>query len=996
MVREPTIARMTSLWLLTLSGLALGASPKSTVPLKGAEIDSSTPKRLTRADISRATSKRRFLLQLDGPMTPQRRAVLEQAGVVLGRPVPPDAYIAKIDRVDPAKVASLDFVRWHAPLDPAWKLDPELGVRDHSTPERIDLDRRGFVPVVVTLFSDTSPAELQDVLGAIAALPQASVHRRFLIAGEPAIAATVRFEDLGALAMTDSIQWIEEAPEITERNTSVRWIAQSNIVNQTTLWSNGLTGVGQVVGILDSRIDKNHCAFSDVNPIGPTHRKILAYNPTFVLSAAHGTHVAGTLTGDSGDFSDNRGIAYGAKLVYNLTPSFLESDVFERLSLHHAQGARVHNNSWGNSATSSYDGLSRGVDDFLWRYEDDVVVFAINNGSPASSLTNPENAKNCIAVGASADTPSQDSHCSGGSGPTPDGRRKPDLYAPGCDTVSSAAASGCGTVSFNGTSMATPVVTGLAALTRQYYTDGYYPSGTASSGGFTPSGALVKATLINGCVDMTGIAGYPSNTEGWGRVLADNALRFPADTSKIFIVDRRNAGGMATGDVEEFAFTVNSAAVPLRATLVWTDPPAAAGAAMPSVNNLDLEVIAPDNTTVYIGNAFVGGESTVLQPADTKNNVEQVHRLTPGPGVWKARINATAVNESYQGFALVVTGDIVTPPTPLIIAPASLPTMVEPGRQTSVEVSITGVGQTITPASPTLHYRTSPGPFQTAALSPLGDGKFRGSLPPAPCGGEIEYYFSAAGSITGVETSPSGAPGSTYSAVTGTVDSTTLLSANFESGLPAGWSTTGLWHVTTSCAQSPACDGIRWAYFGLDGACDYDNGPGRVFGSLTAPLLALPSINPGEKLTLSFCSSLGRESYANVDFARVRVNLGVVLDLGAASTAWTNRTIDLTSFAGQNVTIDWIFDSVDGFDNTYLGWQVDNIRLERQGVVCIPPTCQADVNGDTNVNGLDLSVLLSNFGAMGATLSQGDINGDTQVNGGDLSVLLSEFGNTCN
>ena len=65
------------------------------------------------------------------------------------------------------------------------------------------------------------------------------------------------------------------------------------------------------------------------------------------------------------------------------------------------------------------------------------------------------------------------------------------------------------------------------ALVRQYFTDGFYPSGMATPGsGFTPSGALIRAVMLNSAVDMTGIAGFPSNQEGWGRTLLDNALYF--------------------------------------------------------------------------------------------------------------------------------------------------------------------------------------------------------------------------------------------------------------------------------------------------------------------------------------------------------------------------------------------------------------------------------------------------------------------------------------
>ncbi len=47
--------------------------------------------------------------------------------------------------------------------------------------------------------------------------------------------------------------------------------------------------------------------------------------------------------------------------------------------------------------------------------------------------------------------------------------------------------------------MATPVVAGSAALVRQYFMDGYYPSGKRNEADKrTPSGALIKAVMISG------------------------------------------------------------------------------------------------------------------------------------------------------------------------------------------------------------------------------------------------------------------------------------------------------------------------------------------------------------------------------------------------------------------------------------------------------------------------------------------------------------------
>lgn len=48
-----------------------------------------------------------------------------------------------------------------------------------------------------------------------------------------------------------------------------------------------------------------------------------------------------------------------------------------------------------------------------------------------------------------------------------------------------------------GTSMATPIAAGSATLVRQYFTDGWYPTGQPNaSAAFAPSASLIKAVLI--------------------------------------------------------------------------------------------------------------------------------------------------------------------------------------------------------------------------------------------------------------------------------------------------------------------------------------------------------------------------------------------------------------------------------------------------------------------------------------------------------------------
>jgi hypothetical protein len=160
---------------------------------------------------------------------------------------------------------------------------------------------------------------------------------------------------------------------------------------------------------------------------------------------------------------------------------------------------------------------------------------------------------------------------------------------------------------------------------------------------------------------MTGISGYPSNSEGWGRLLLDNAFYFPGDAIKQHVVDVRNADGLVTGETAEYTFEVVSASVPLRVTMAYTQPAAAVNAANPVINNIDLEISDP-GSTVYRGNVFTSGQSSAGGTADNKNSIENFLRTTPAIGTYTVTIRGTAVNAGQglgrQGFALVVTGDI--------------------------------------------------------------------------------------------------------------------------------------------------------------------------------------------------------------------------------------------------------------------------------------------------------------------------------------------------
>ncbi|MCA9312617.1 MAG: S8 family serine peptidase, partial [Phycisphaerales bacterium] len=472
---------------------------------------------------ARATVRDRFVLQLDGPMTPARRQVLEQAGVVVHDYLPVNAYIVSLRPGAGLTNEAVPFVRWQVAYDKSWKIAPGIGDRTFATEERQALAARGQVGLIVNVFKGFDD---QSVVEAVAAIPGVQVLYSEAHPRGSTLSLTMPKADVNLLADIDGVQFVEEAFEITLRNSTNRWIVQTGVLNNTPLYDNGIHGENGIIGILDGRVDSNHCAFSDTQPFGGPHRKIQAYNTT-TGSDDHGTHVAGTCVGDAGSFDDNRGVAYMGKLVYNGIPSFTETGVVNALELHASQGASVHTNSWGDDGTTAYNSLARGFDVFCRDNESSLVCLAVTN---TGSLRNPENAKNLLAVGACQDTPNLGSHCSGGTGPTSDSRRKPEIYAPGCGTISANGNTACGTQALTGTSMACPAVAGTGMLVRQYFRQGFYPSGSATPGDtIAPSGALLKAVLLNSAVDMTGVSGYPSNTEGWGRVRVADSLYFDGD-----------------------------------------------------------------------------------------------------------------------------------------------------------------------------------------------------------------------------------------------------------------------------------------------------------------------------------------------------------------------------------------------------------------------------------------------------------------------------------
>ncbi len=279
-------------------------------------------------------------------------------------------------------------------------------------------------------------------------------------------------------------------------------------------------------------------------------------------------------------------------------------------------------------------------------------------------------------------------------------RIKPDLVAPGTGIASTRSQLLAGPLSENhwgrlsgaglttsgslednsyhfngGTSMATPLVAGMAALTRQYYQEREnHPN---------PSAALLKATLLASAFDLHSLpargqytsakpeqpSARPNAVQGWGRADLRKALNPAAHVQDFSGVAYPNTRllfndvrpGLRTGELDLISFRATTG-TPLNIVLAYTDAPATTSASVTLVNNLDLRITGPGGTT-WNGNGVDG---------DSRNNVESIDlpsSLTTG--TYTIAVRGTNVPAGPQPYAVVVYGALPSFSQTLRTSPAS-------------------------------------------------------------------------------------------------------------------------------------------------------------------------------------------------------------------------------------------------------------------------------------------------------------------------------------
>jgi subtilisin family serine protease len=286
-----------------------------------------------------------------------------------------------------------------------------------------------------------------------------------------------------------------------------------NARNRVDAGSLATLGDGVRVAVIDTGIDYTHFALG--GGFGPGFKVAGGYDfvnddPDPRDDNGHGTHVSGTIAGDSDSII---GVAphatlYGFK-VLDANGGGTTSDVIagiERAADPNGDGdpsdhVDVANMSLGGSGGAD-DPQSIAVDNAVAAGV--VMCVAAGNAGGFASIGTPGAARDAVTVGAIMDDGTMTSFSS--RGPAPHSLAfKPDVVAPGYQVLSSWP--GNSSRALNGTSMATPHVAGVAALIKSVHPDW--------------SAGKIKQALMASATSLPGIA----NERGAGRVDAALASR---------------------------------------------------------------------------------------------------------------------------------------------------------------------------------------------------------------------------------------------------------------------------------------------------------------------------------------------------------------------------------------------------------------------------------------------------------------------------------------
>ena len=569
------------------------------------------------------------LLQFTHLPTEAQRAQLSRAGVVLFDYLPLNAYTASLPATLPHALLANVGLRSVTPMPSHWKLAGALA--------------QGTVPA----HARRAGSQLEVVLSYHPALTAAQATEALRSAGFQPAGQNDFAHQLTAVIPEAAVDRLAALPWVSTVEAGPGPDATNNFRGRTDHRANALAtdygagrhydGRGVTVGHFDAGAIGAHIDFQG-------RLNMSSSTPTL---DDHAAHTAGTIMGAGNLEPRNRGQAVGAFNFYQ----YFNGTINTQTPADYAnRQVRVTSNSYITPTAVGYNTSARTMDQQMRQLPFLLHVFAAGNegtanfnygAGPGWGNIGPgyTQSKNQLAVGA---VDYRDVLAGFSSrGPAIDGRIKPEVCGVGVAVTS--AINGNAYDTYQGTSMATPGVSGVTAQLIGAYRS---LNNTAEA-----PGALIKAVLMNTAEDL-GNPG-PDFRYGYGRINGLRAVRVLEGGT--YFRDT-----LSQGQTRTFTIPGQAGKRQLRVMLYWNDFEAATNARPNLVNNLDL--------LGYVGAA---GSSTPIQPwildhratvaqlnatavqgRDSINNAEQITIDNPTGSSYSFTVSGRAVPQGPQGFWL--------------------------------------------------------------------------------------------------------------------------------------------------------------------------------------------------------------------------------------------------------------------------------------------------------------------------------------------------------
>ena len=594
-----------------------------------------------------------------GPLSDLGATALGSSGKLLRAHLPGDPALLQ-------EISALPGVDGLGAVPPEVKL-PEAFAREAS-----EAPPQDQVPVFITLMTDDADGRWRQALEDLGAVvgrfdPDVRVYT-----------ANVTYAELEAVAAADYVLAVEPVGIVRPaHDTSVPAMgadALRTYDGSPGIFS-GMGGASVPIGVMDTGLNINHLDIASnresicganfawnsgwFGPDGPLRES----EDLWIDENGHGTHVTGTIAGNGHVQPRFAGMAPAvrhirfAKVLDSFGSGFGDSIPRGMDFLAEATGCADGGQSFipvkplivnmslsARSRTFAGRGTAaRKLDSIVWGHRQLYVVAQANSG--ISGFSNYGAAKNSLSVGAALD--SGDIAWFSSHGPTADGRLAPQVVATGVRIHSARGGGSRGEyVAFNGTSMASPTVAGVAALLMD----------AASEHREHP--ALARARLMAGAIRpdawLDASDAFPStNTGGPGPLQAQYGLGKVSARTSVLNRDETCGwiGGGAVSELQQGEHAYRDIEVPAGASrldlvMTWDEPPADTIAST-VLNDLDLWLDRDGDC----GEEPCGEQVS----ASRVDNVEWIILRNPQPGTYRAKVVARRVYTAPPRAALAWT-----------------------------------------------------------------------------------------------------------------------------------------------------------------------------------------------------------------------------------------------------------------------------------------------------------------------------------------------------